>query len=71
MREAVLFDGLGLDLASLTVLVRFVHDDITHERFEHVVRITIAKFLEGLCKPCWNGRLHCVSQCTGSCLAMN
>ena len=61
MRKSVLLDSLGLDLASLTVLVRFIHDHVTHERLEHVVRITIAKFLQGLCKPCWNGRLHYVS----------
>jgi hypothetical protein len=71
LRKSFLLDSLGLDLASLTVLVRFVHDHVTHERLEQVVRITIAKFLEGLCKPCWNGRLHCVSQCTGDCLTMN
>lgn len=45
MRKSVLLDSLGLDLASLTVLVRFIHDHVTHERLEHMVRITIPKFL--------------------------
>ena len=55
------FDSFRLDLASLAVLVGFIHDDVAHGGFELVVWVAVAKVLKGLLQPCWRGRLETIS----------
>lgn len=46
--KAIELDSLGFNLAGLAVLMSFVHNNVTHGRFEFVVRVAVAEVLEGL-----------------------